>query len=97
MGRIVTNTTQLSTTLQDLHPTTSDLPSGPAAWPIDPHPFEGISESAQRLMEELKNRQDEARNSIAVAPRKQKTYDAQKRKLEEFEVGDLVILKMNLF
>lgn len=61
------------------------------------HPFEGTSESAERLAEELKNRQDEAKDSIAIAQRKQKQFYDQKRQDKQFEVGDLVVLKLNRF
>jgi hypothetical protein len=61
------------------------------------YPLEGASESAEQLAEELKNRQDEARDSIAIAQRKQKRYYDQRHKPHEFEVGDLVILKLNRF
>lgn len=61
------------------------------------HPLEGISESAEQLAQELKNRQDDARDSIAIAQRKQKRYYDQHHKHDEFEVGDLVILKLNRF
>jgi hypothetical protein len=60
-------------------------------------PLEGASESAERLVEELKNRRDEARDSIAIAQRKQKKYFDSKRQDKEFEVGDLVVLKFNRF
>jgi Chromo (CHRromatin Organisation MOdifier) domain len=61
------------------------------------YPLEGESENAERLAEELKNRQDDARDSIAVAQRKQKKYFDQRRKNREFEVGDLVMLKLSRF
>lgn len=61
------------------------------------HPLEGTSESAERLAEELKNKRDEARDSIAVAQRKQRQYFNDKRQDRQFEVGDLVILKFNRF
>jgi hypothetical protein len=61
------------------------------------YPLEGSSESAEQLAQELKNRQDEARDSIAVAQRKQKKYYDQKKKKHEFNVGDLVVLKLNRF
>jgi hypothetical protein len=61
------------------------------------HPIEGSSESAEQLAENLRNRHDEARDSIRVAQRKQKRYYDARRTPKEFEVGDLVLLKFNRF
>jgi hypothetical protein len=61
------------------------------------HPFEGTSETAETLAEDLKNRRDEARDSIAIAQRKQKRYADARRTPKEFEVGELVVLKLNRF
>lgn len=60
-------------------------------------PIEGMSDSAERLEEELRNRRDEARDSIVIAQRKQRKYFNAKRQDKQFEVGDLVILKLNRF
>lgn len=61
------------------------------------YPLEGTSDSAECLVEDLKNKQDEARDSIAVAQWKQKKYFDGKRQNKEFNVGDLVVLKFNRF
>lgn len=61
------------------------------------YPIEGNSENAERLAEELKNCQDDARDTIAVAQRKQKKYFDAKRQDKEFEPGDLVVLKFSRF
>ena len=61
------------------------------------YPLEGTSDSAERLAEDLKNKQDEARDSVAVAQWKQKKYFDGKRQNKEFNVGDLVVLKFNRF
>jgi hypothetical protein len=61
------------------------------------YPLEGASDNAERLAAELKNRQDDARDAIAVAQRKQKKYFDSKRRDKEFKVGELVILKFNRF
>lgn len=63
------------------------------------YPFETYksSETAENLAEDLRNRRDEARDSIAVAQRKQKRYFDEKRNNKEFNVGDLVLLKLNRF
>jgi hypothetical protein len=61
------------------------------------YPIEGVSDDAEQLAGELKNKQDDARDAIAVAQRKQKRLYDSKRKNKEFEVGDLVVLKFNRF
>jgi len=61
------------------------------------YPIEGASESAERLAEDLKNKRDEARDSIAIAQWKQKRYFDGKRQDKEFNVGDLVVLKFDRF
>lgn len=61
------------------------------------HPFEGASETAERLAEDLKNRRDEAKDSIKAAQRKQKKYYDARRQPKEFQTGDLVLLKFNKF
>jgi hypothetical protein len=61
------------------------------------YPIEGASETAERLAEDLKNKQDEARDSISIAQWKQKRYFDGKRQDKQFPVGDLVILKFSRF
>jgi len=61
------------------------------------HPLEGASEAAETLAEDLRNRRDEARDSIRTAQRKQKKYYDARKKPDEFNVGDLVLLKFNRF
>lgn len=61
------------------------------------HPIEGSSETAEQLAEDLRNRRDEAKDSIRVAQRKQKRYYDARRTPKEFEAGDLVLLKFNRF
>jgi hypothetical protein len=61
------------------------------------YPIEGKSESAELLAEDLKNRQDEVRDSIAIAQRKQRRYFDEGRQPKEFDVGDLVVIKFNRF
>ena len=61
------------------------------------HPMEGTSEMAEQLADDLRNRRDEARDSIIIAQRKQKKYYDASRTPKEFEVGDLVILKFARF
>lgn len=61
------------------------------------YPIEGASESAERLAEDLKNRQNEVRDSISIAQWKQKRSFDGKRQNKEFSVGDLVVLKFNRF
>ena len=60
-------------------------------------PLEGASEAAETLAEDLRNRRDEARDSIRAAQRKQKKYYDSRKKPDEFNVGDLVLLKFNRF
>jgi len=60
-------------------------------------PIESTSESAELLADDLRNRRDEARDSIALAQRKQKKQHDSKYSAKEFEVGDLVVLKLNRF
>jgi hypothetical protein len=60
--------------------------------------MEGISETAEQLAEDLRNRRYEARDPvIMVAQRKQKKYYDASKTAKEFEVGDLVRLKFNRF
>jgi hypothetical protein len=61
------------------------------------HPMEGTSESAEEMAEDLRNRRDEARDSIKTAQRKQKQYYDANRIPKEFQVNDLVLLKFNRF
>jgi len=60
-------------------------------------PTKGSSELAESLAEELKCIRDQARDSIAMAQRKQKKYADGKKKRKTFDVGDLVLLKYNRF
>ena len=55
------------------------------------------SESAEELAEDLRNRREKARDSIAAAQRKQKRYADKHRSGKTFEVGDLVVLKYKRF
>jgi Chromo (CHRromatin Organisation MOdifier) domain len=55
------------------------------------------SESAESLADTLKNIRDDARDSMAIAQRKQKKYADQGRSPKEFQVGDLVLLKYTRF
>jgi len=55
------------------------------------------SEVAEELADDLRNRRDEARDSIAAAQRKQKKYADKHRSGKTFEVGDLVLLKYKRF
>ena len=61
------------------------------------YPIEGASESAEQLTEDLKCRRDEARDSIAIAQRKQRRLYNKTRSPKEFNVGDSVILKYHRF
>jgi len=56
-----------------------------------------VSENAELLAEDLRNRRDEARDSVAIAQRKQKRYADKGRSAKQFEVGDLVVLKFRRF
>jgi hypothetical protein len=58
------------------------------------HPFEGISESAEKLAESLKNKRDNARDAFAMAQRKQKQHYDKRHTPNEFNVGDLFVLKV---
>ena len=55
------------------------------------------SESAESLAEQLKNARDDARDSLAIAQKKQKKYSDAKLTPKVFQVGDLVCLKYNRF
>lgn len=55
------------------------------------------SDAAETLIGELRNRRDEAKDSIRVAQRKQKKYYDSKRTDLLFHPGDLVMLKYNRF
>ena len=55
------------------------------------------SESAESLAEQLKNARDDARDSLAIAQKKQKKYSDAKLTPKVFKVGDLVCLKYNRF
>jgi len=55
------------------------------------------SESAEELADDLRNRREEARDSIALAQRKQKRYADKYRSGKTFDVGDLVVLKYKRF
>jgi len=55
------------------------------------------SEVAEELADDLRNRREEARDSIAAAQRKQKRYTDKYRSGKTFNVGDLVILKYKRF
>jgi hypothetical protein len=61
------------------------------------YPWEGTSDSAERLTEELKNKCDDAWDSIAVAQPKQRKYFNERQSRKEFQEGDLVVLKFNWF
>jgi hypothetical protein len=60
-------------------------------------PLQVSSESAESLAETLKNVRDDARDSMAVAQRKQKKYADQERSPKEFQVGDLALIKYKRF
>ena len=53
--------------------------------------------SIEELMDDLKNRRDEARSVIRLAQKAQKEYVDSKRSDKQFEVGDLVLLKFKRF
>jgi RNase H-like domain found in reverse transcriptase/Integrase zinc binding domain len=59
-------------------------------------PGQVSSESAETLAEALKNARDDARDSLALAQRKQKKYTDAKRSPKEFQVGDLVLIKYRI-
>jgi hypothetical protein len=59
--------------------------------------MEGALETAEQMAEDLRNKRDEARDSIIVAQRKQKKYYDVSKGTKEFEVGDLILLKFNRF
>ena len=60
-------------------------------------PTEGSSELAETWAEELKCIREEARDSLAMAQRKQKKYAGAKKERKVFNVGDLVLLKYKRF
>jgi hypothetical protein len=51
------------------------------------------SDSAQQMVDDLRNRRDEARDAIAIAQAKQKKWADSKRSSKEYQVGDLVLIK----
>jgi len=53
--------------------------------------------SVEELMDDLKNKRDEARSAIRLAQEAQKEYIDSKRSDKQFEVGDLVLLKFKRF
>jgi len=58
---------------------------------------ESMSESVEELANQLRNRYDEARDSITISQQKQKCQHDGRHSKEEFDVGDLIILKLNQF
>jgi len=70
----------------------------PRSIPDAYHPTQmSTSEAAEELADDLRNRREEARDSIAAAQRKQKRYADKFRSGKRFEVGDLVVLKYKRF
>ena len=60
---------------------------------VPAEPINKVSDAAQQLVEDLQNRRDEARDSIALAQARQKKYADANRSEKEYTVGDLVLIR----